>query len=72
MVALNNGLEIAIAPERAEALQNATEAQLSRVEIWAGGYELYFADLDEGLWLPNIYQGSLDNTRWIERSTPAA
>lgn len=65
LVALTNRLELAIAPETVQILQDATAVQLASVEVTAPGFELFFPALDDGLWLPTLLEGTFGTQRWM-------
>ena len=62
-VDLNWGYSIQFPPEWAQDLQNATDEQLSHVEI-AGVWGIYFPDIDADLWVPGLAQGIFGTKRW--------
>ncbi len=62
-VRLNWGYSIVFPPERAQGLENATDEQLSDVEI-AGVFGIYFPQLDVDLGVPNMASGRFGNEAW--------
>ena len=66
-VVLSSDLEILIDPVKTEALEHATVEQMSNIEIWAAGWELYFPLLDEGIWIPHALKGNFGSPRWRAR-----
>ncbi len=67
LVTLSDGLEIALDPARLQTLENARPADLKRIEINAGGYELFFPALDDGIWIPGLLAGLMGSRKWMEQ-----
>ena len=65
-VRLSNRLEIALNPADHQTLHQATAEQLSEIELWGAGYELFFPKLDDGVYVPSLIQGILGSKRWME------
>ncbi len=64
-VDLNWGYSIQFPPERSQDLANATDEQLSHVEV-AGVWGIYFPEIDADLWVPHLVGGRFGNDRWEE------
>jgi hypothetical protein len=65
MVELATGLLIAFKPEHAQGLEQATEAQLQRIEISPSGQGLHFPALDADLFLPGLLEGHMGSKAWM-------
>lgn len=65
VVTLNNHLEIAINPEQTQTLQGKTPAALKAIEISPAGYSLFFPALDDGIYLPGLFQGIFGTKKWM-------
>ena len=72
LVRLSTGLEIALPVEEFDFLQNASEPQRQRIELWGAGYEVYFPELDEGIWLPHHLLHHAETSRWLLEHPEAA
>lgn len=72
LVTLSNHLEIAINPEQTQVLQGKSKSTLQAIEILPGGYALYFPALDEGLYLPGIFQGIFGTQKWMRTAASTA
>ena len=71
VVCLKTGLDLLLNPKLFRGFENASDAVLSRVEIEASGYALYFPLMDEGIWLPNTYERTFAGARKpVSVSTP--
>ena len=64
LIDLNKGYSIAFAPQRSQALHNATPEQLQEIEIDYPGFSLYFPKLDDGLLIAAAIQGRFGNDAW--------
>ena len=65
VVKLNTGVELAFPPELAEGLQNASQAELSQIEISPSGFGLHFPRLDADLYVPALLKGVFGSKSWI-------
>jgi hypothetical protein len=65
VVGLNSNLEISFPPHCAEGLEQASPAQLSKIEISPSGFGIHFPKLDADLYLPALLEGILGSKRWM-------
>jgi hypothetical protein len=61
---LNRGFSVSFPPERAQGLANASNDELSEIEITSAGLGIYFPRLDADLSVPAIVNGRFGNDRW--------
>ncbi|SNT29611.1 Protein of unknown function [Granulicella rosea] len=64
IVELNRGFSITFPPERAQGLENASDEDLSEIEINSSGLGIYFPRIDADLWVPALAKGRFGNDRW--------
>ena len=64
LIELSSGYSIAFAPKRAEDLCGASVEELSRIEITAPGWGVYFPLIDADLWVPGLAKGVFGTERW--------
>lgn len=67
VVELTNGCVFAFPPRLAQGLENATENQLSQVEILGTGYGLHWEALDADLSIPGLLAGLFGTQAHIAR-----
>ncbi len=65
VIELSSGLEVGFLPEHAEGLQNASAAELEKIEITLSGYGIHFPKLDADLYLPALLQGFYGSKKWM-------
>jgi len=65
VIHLSTGLDIAFPPDNAQALENATPAQLDLIEITPSGFGIHFPKLDADLYLPALLEGFLGSRKWM-------
>lgn len=65
LIELSTGLAVAFSPRSAEGLENATAAELSKVEISPSGFGIHFPKLDADLYLPALLEGFLGSRKWM-------
>jgi hypothetical protein len=63
---LDNGLRLVIPRENLQGLENATEDQVSQIEIF-GGYDIAWPKLDLDHFLPALLDGIYGSDKWMER-----
>jgi hypothetical protein len=66
VIALSNGLELALPPQLAEGLAHAPPAALADIEITPSGLGLHWPKLDADLYLPSLMEGIFGSPRWME------
>jgi hypothetical protein len=62
---LNNGRRLAIPREELQGLENATEAQISQIEIF-GGLDIAWPQLDLDHYLPALVEGIYGSEKWMQ------
>jgi len=62
---LTDGQRFPLLPEQVEGLQDATQAQLSVIEILGNGTGLHWPELDVDLYVPTLLQGITGSKRWM-------
>jgi hypothetical protein len=65
VIHLNTGAKLRIPREELEGLQNATEAQLSETEIYAG-VDIAWPQLDVDHYLPYLLEHRYGSRKWME------
>lgn len=67
VVDLKNGCTLAFPPQLAQGLQDASEEELSDIEILGNGYGLHWQALDVDLSLPGLMAGIFGTRAWMAR-----
>lgn len=65
IISLDTGVELAFPPDLAEGLQNASPADLAKIEISPSGFGLHFPKLDADLYVPALLKGVFGSKSWI-------
>jgi Protein of unknown function (DUF2442) len=65
VIELNSGLEVGFLPQMAEGLEQASPAELGKIEIAPSGYGIHFPKLDADLYLPALLQGFYGSKKWM-------
>lgn len=65
IISLDTGIELAFPPHLAEGLEDATPADLSRVEISPSGFGIHFPRLDADLYVPALLKGVFGSKSWV-------
>src|SRR5437588_9011141 len=65
VVSLNTGVELAFPPQLAEGLQNASQSELSHIEISPSGFGVHFPKVDAHLYLPALLKGVFGSKSWM-------
>jgi len=63
-VKLKTGMTISFPKERAQALANATDEQLSEIEISPAGWSIDFPRIDDGFTIEGLLAGRFGNSHW--------
>lgn len=66
MIALSNGLELALAPNLLEGLAGAKPADLAEIEITPAGLGLHWPRLDADIYVPSLLDGVFGSPRWMD------
>ncbi len=67
VVELYNGCTFAFPPRRLQGLEQATDAQLSEVEVAGQGYGLHWESLDVDYTVPGLMAGRFGSPAFMER-----
>ena len=65
VIRLSTGLDIAFSPRDAQELETATWKQMENIVIEPPGFDLYFPDIDAGLYIPALLEGFLGSKKWM-------
>jgi hypothetical protein len=65
VIRLSSGLEVRFLPQNAEGLEDASPAELEKIEITPSGYGLHFPKLNADLYLPALLQGFYGSRKWM-------
>jgi uncharacterized protein DUF2442 len=65
VVSLDSGVELAFPPSLAEGLQNASQTDLSRIELSPSGFGIHFPKIDAHLYLPALLKGVFGSKSWM-------
>jgi uncharacterized protein DUF2442 len=65
VIGLSSGLEVGFLPQNAEGLEEASPAELEKIEITPSGYGIHFPKLDADLYLPALLQGFYGSKKWM-------
>jgi hypothetical protein len=65
VLSLSSKLEVMFPPKLAQGLENASPADLVKIEISPSGYGIHFPRLDADLYLPSLLEGFLGSKRWM-------
>lgn len=65
VIGLSSGLEVGFLPQNAEGLEEASAAELEKIEITPSGYGVHFPKLDADLYLPALLQGFYGSKKWM-------
>jgi hypothetical protein len=65
LVLLSDGMEISLRTNEYLTTQNATDEQLSTIELFANGFEIHFPKLDEGFWVPDLLEHLLGVRKFL-------
>lgn len=72
VIVLSNEVELAFPPTAAQGLENATAAELSKIEITAAGMGIHFPKLDADLYVPGLIEGVMGTRKWMAARLGAA
>lgn len=65
VVRLSNRLDVAFDPRDVQGLENATPAELGRIEISPSGLGMHFPAVDADVYIPALLEGVLGSERWM-------
>ena len=65
LIELSNGLAVAFSPRDVQGLEDATTAELSKIEISPSGFGIHFPKPDADIYLPALLEGFLGSRKWM-------
>jgi hypothetical protein len=65
VVSLSTKVEVMFNPSDVQSLENAKPSQLEEIEITPSGFGLYFPELDEGINVLNLLEGTMGSRKWM-------
>lgn len=65
-IEMNNGVLMGFPPELLQGLEEATDEQLSEVELTSTGYGLHWETLDVDLGVPQLISGLFGTQKWMQ------
>ncbi|MFJ3487105.1 DUF2442 domain-containing protein [Pseudomonas sp. NPDC090202] len=71
IVVLNSGMELGIPPHLAEGISDASEDDLSVIEVSPSGMGLHFPNVDADLYVPGLLEGLMGSKSWMARELGA-
>ena len=72
VVDLENGCVFAFPPELAQGLEDASDAELSQIEILGAGYGLHWEALDVDFSVPGLLAGLFGTRAWMAQQAGKA
>jgi hypothetical protein len=72
ILSLSTGAWFAFRPEDAQGLEDATSAELKKIEITPSGYGIHFPAIDVDLWYPAMLEGHFGSRKWMAARLGAA
>lgn len=72
VISLNTRVEVMFNPSDVQGFENAKPSQLETIEITPTGFGLYFPDVDEGINVPNLLEGTFGSRKWMASRLGAA
>ncbi len=72
IISLSTKVEVMFNPAEVQGLENAKPSQLEEIEISPSGFGLYFPELDEGINILNLLEGTLGSRKWMAARLGAA
>jgi hypothetical protein len=67
VIHLSTGGRLTIPREELQGLENATEAQLSEIQIWGPGASLSWPQLDVDHYVPHLLEHRYGSDAWMEK-----
>ncbi len=65
LIHFSTGLDVSFSPRVAQALEDATPAQLAKIEISPSGFGIHFPKIDADIYLPGLLMGFLGSRNWM-------
>lgn len=72
VISLSTGIEVMFNPADVQGLENARPSQLEEIEITPSGFGLFFPELDEGINVLNLLEGTMGSRKWMAARLGAA
>jgi hypothetical protein len=72
IISLSTKVEVMFNPADVQGLENAKTSQLEEIEVTPSGFGLYFPDLDEGINILNLLEGTMGSRKWMAARLGAA
>ena len=72
VISLSTKVEVMFNPADVQGLENAKPSQLEEIEITPSGFGLYFPELDEGINVLNLLEGTMGSRKWMAARLGAA
>ena len=72
VISLSTKVEVMFNPSDVQGLENAKPSQLEEIEITPSGFGLYFPELDEGINVLNLLEGTMGSRKWMAARLGAA
>ncbi len=72
VISLSTKIEVMFNPSDVQGLDNAKPSQLEDIEITPSGFGLYFPELDEGINVLNLLEGTMGSRKWMAARLGAA
>ncbi len=67
VIQLSTGGRLTIPREELQGLENATESQLSEIQIWGPGASLSWPQLDVDHYVPHLLEHRYGSKAWMEK-----
>lgn len=72
VISLSTKVEVMFNPADVQGLENAKPSQLEEIEITPSGFGLYFPELDEGINVLTLLEGTMGSRKWMAARLGAA
>jgi len=66
-----SGFECSFVPKILRGFENATDEQLSTIEI-ASPLSIFFPKIDEGIYIPSLFESFFGHKPWVEQAVATA
>lgn len=64
---INDGRRLAVPRENLQALMRATPEQAADFQLSPLGTDVWWPQIDEGVYIPNLLEGRYGNDAWMDR-----
>jgi hypothetical protein len=72
IIKLSTKVEVMFNPSDVQGLENAKPSQLEEIELTPSGFGLYFPELDEGINVLTLLEGTMGSRKWMAARLGAA